>query len=381
MGVMRRAESRIGRTFSGFFGRSFKAHVQPAELAAKMVKEMEDRKTVSLSRTYVPNQVTVYLCPEDRAQFSSYEHGLAEELEGHALEFVLHKGYQLDGSARGRVRDRSGSSAGSVRRPGRDGQERGGQHPRCRPAPPPCPRRPLGSPRPLAGAPRRRPAAAASADGGERRPALRSVGGETESIPAATATGLGLARQTVTFRMGSRVQEFAQTRVVIGRGRDVDFHLEDPNASRRHAVVYWEGGRPLPQGPGIDQRQPGERAPCDGRPGAGRRHDHRRGQRDPRQGRLGRAAPARARDAQPHPARREARLPRHPVPLHLLGRALGVARIAVGGGRAPRGRRTRRHGRRRRGSPGSACGRSAVDAGAGARGGTPPPRRSREGGG
>jgi len=97
MGVMRRAESRIGRTFSGFFGRSFKAHVQPAELAAKMVKEMEDRRTVSLSRTYVPNQVTVYLCPEDRAQFSGYEHGLAEELEGHALEFVLTKGYQLAG--------------------------------------------------------------------------------------------------------------------------------------------------------------------------------------------------------------------------------------------------------------------------------------------
>jgi hypothetical protein len=95
MGVMRKAESRVGRTFSGIFGRSFKAHVQPAELAAKMVKEMEDRKTVSLSRTYVPNRLTIYLCPEDRAQFSGYEHGLAEELEGHALQFVLTKSYQL----------------------------------------------------------------------------------------------------------------------------------------------------------------------------------------------------------------------------------------------------------------------------------------------
>ena len=47
----------------------------------------------------------------------------------------------------------------------------------------------------------------------------------------------------MTLKLGSRVQEFAQTRVVLGRGRDVDFHLEDPNVSRRHTVVYWEGGR------------------------------------------------------------------------------------------------------------------------------------------
>jgi pSer/pThr/pTyr-binding forkhead associated (FHA) protein len=69
------------------------------------------------------------------------------------------------------------------------------------------------------------------------------VGGETQNIPAAMATDMGLARQTMTLRMGSRVQEFAQTRVVLGRGRDTDFHLEDPNVSRRHTVVYWEGGR------------------------------------------------------------------------------------------------------------------------------------------
>jgi hypothetical protein len=243
MAVMRRAESRIGRTFSGLFGRSFKAHVQPAELAAKMVREMEDRKTVSLSRTYVPNQLTIYLCPEDRAQFSGYEHGLADELEGHALQFVLEKGYQLGGppevsfetdrdlrlgqfgilaemraavEAGGPASTAAAGAAGGVRLPRRPG---------------------LTVVAPVEAVP------AEMGERDERRPGVRPVAGDTQSIPAAEAAGLGLARQTMTLRLGSRVQEFAQTRVVLGRGRDVDFHLEDPNVSRRHTVVYWEGGR------------------------------------------------------------------------------------------------------------------------------------------
>jgi Protein of unknown function (DUF3662)/FHA domain len=230
MGVMRKAESRVGRTFSGIFGRSFKAHVQPAELAAKMVKEMEDRKTVSLSRTYVPNRLTIYLCPEDRAQFSGYEHGLAEELEGHALQFVLTKSYQLAAPPEVSFETDRDLRLGQfgVRAEMGEAQAGGGLRPA---APALSPQDPV-------------PAVApAAAGGGDRRPTLRSVGGETQNIPAAMAADIGLARQTMTLRMGSRVQEFAQTRVVLGRGRDADFHLEDPNVSRRHTVVYWEGGR------------------------------------------------------------------------------------------------------------------------------------------
>ena len=245
MAVMRRAESRIGRTFSGFFGRSFKAHVQPAELAAKMVKEMEDRKAVSLSRTYVPNQVTIYLCPEDRAQFSGYEDGLAEELEGHALQFVLAHGYQLAGPPDvsfetdrdlrlGQFGVRADVRAAGESRGVKSGVPAGAAVADSS--------RPMATPPTPAGTPA--VAAFAVAPGvGERRPAIGSVPGDTQSIPAAEAAGLGLARQTMTLKLRSRVQEFAQTRVLLGRGRDVDFHLEDPNVSRRHTVLYWEGGR------------------------------------------------------------------------------------------------------------------------------------------
>ncbi len=31
--------------------------------------------------------------------------------------------------------------------------------------------------------------------------------------------------------------------MIVGRGRDVDFRVEDPNVSRRHAVIFWAEGR------------------------------------------------------------------------------------------------------------------------------------------
>ena len=34
---------------------------------------MEDHKTVSVSRVYVPNEFTVYLAAQDRESFASYE--------------------------------------------------------------------------------------------------------------------------------------------------------------------------------------------------------------------------------------------------------------------------------------------------------------------
>src|SRR5688572_14958503 len=47
---------------------------------------MEDHKVVSLSRTYVPNEYTVWLSQEDREQFAGYEGDLREELSTYLLE-------------------------------------------------------------------------------------------------------------------------------------------------------------------------------------------------------------------------------------------------------------------------------------------------------
>src|ERR1700716_982627 len=47
---------------------------------------MEDHRTVSVSKTYVPNEYAVYLSPEDHARFADYEDALVSELAGYLLE-------------------------------------------------------------------------------------------------------------------------------------------------------------------------------------------------------------------------------------------------------------------------------------------------------
>ena len=49
-------------------------------------KEMEEHKTVSVSRMYVPNEYVVFLSPEDRERFEGYEHALRDELSAYLLE-------------------------------------------------------------------------------------------------------------------------------------------------------------------------------------------------------------------------------------------------------------------------------------------------------
>src|SRR3989338_4105876 len=61
MSVLRTIEQKIEGLFEGVFGRAFRTHVQPVELARKLAKEMDDHRTVSVSRIYVPNEYTVFL--------------------------------------------------------------------------------------------------------------------------------------------------------------------------------------------------------------------------------------------------------------------------------------------------------------------------------
>jgi hypothetical protein len=86
MSVLRNLEAKLGGLVEGAFGRAFKTNVQPVELAHKLAKEMEDNRMVSVSRVYVPNHYRVFLSPDDRAQFTSYEPALRKELSDYLLE-------------------------------------------------------------------------------------------------------------------------------------------------------------------------------------------------------------------------------------------------------------------------------------------------------
>ena len=51
MPMLRSIESKLESLFEGVFGRAFRANVQPVELARKLVKEMDDHRNVSVSRS------------------------------------------------------------------------------------------------------------------------------------------------------------------------------------------------------------------------------------------------------------------------------------------------------------------------------------------
>ena len=88
MSVLRSLESKIAGLVEGTFSRAFRSEVRPVEIARRLAREMEEHKSFSVSRTYVPNEYVVYLSPRDRQRFADYEDALTDELAGYLLEFA-----------------------------------------------------------------------------------------------------------------------------------------------------------------------------------------------------------------------------------------------------------------------------------------------------
>jgi hypothetical protein len=95
MSVLRNLEEKIAGLVEGTFGRVFRSEVRAIELAHKLAKEMDEHRTVSVSRTYVPNEYVIWLSPPDRERFSTVEREVLEELGAHLLEHARRERYAL----------------------------------------------------------------------------------------------------------------------------------------------------------------------------------------------------------------------------------------------------------------------------------------------
>ena len=211
MTVLRSIEQKIEGLFEGVFGRAFRAHVQPVELARKLAKEMDDHRVVSVSRVYVPNEYTVYLSPGDRAQFEGYERSLVEELQTYLTEQARRESYALLSSPRVLMETDDDLAVGEFGIATRMVQ------PDRRPPEPGTP-----EPEPEAGQtmiyrPRQQPTEAVSPE------------------------ALGVERERVALTWDGERREVDKRRTVIGRSKECDVQLADPNVSRRHAELRQEG--------------------------------------------------------------------------------------------------------------------------------------------
>jgi hypothetical protein len=216
MSVLRTIESKIEGLFEGVFGRAFRTHVQPIELARKLAKEMDDHRTVSVSRVYVPNEYTIYLSTQDRRQFGGYEESLVGELEEYLAEHARREHYALLTAPRVLVTTDDDLAVGEFGIATRLVQAEGASG---RPAAePPPPELPLEQPQQTMI---------------YRPPAVEDP--EEEAPPAPPE------REVVTLTIDGRRQEVTTPRVVLGRSRSCDIRLPDVNVSRRHAEVRQEG--------------------------------------------------------------------------------------------------------------------------------------------
>jgi hypothetical protein len=226
MSVLRAIESKIEGLFEGVFGRAFRTHVQPVELARKLAKEMDEHRSVSVSRVYVPNEFTLYLSPEDRAQFASYEGSLVGELQEYLSEHARREGYALLTLPRVLIQtdgDLAIGEFGIATRVVSADQEV--------PALPDLPSEgavAVSAPAPLPVAPDPVPAATMV-----YRPAAAEP--DAEEPPTAPPQ-----RETVTLTIGDRLYPVTSSRVVLGRSRECDIRVADGNVSRRHCEIVQE---------------------------------------------------------------------------------------------------------------------------------------------
>jgi hypothetical protein len=93
-------EERLERAVEGFFGRLFRSGVHPVEIGKRLLRVMEDGKTVALRRTYVPNVYRITTGPSDYERLSQLEGKLVEELEIFVGEAARQRQWALPDSPR-----------------------------------------------------------------------------------------------------------------------------------------------------------------------------------------------------------------------------------------------------------------------------------------
>jgi hypothetical protein len=200
--ILRDFERRLGNAVEGFFAATFRSGLQPVELAKRLLREMDDAKTVGVHEVWAPNHFVFSMSPEDAERFEQAEQALISELKQVVREGAAERGwglvgppeieFQLDRSlSRGRFRCEASLVEGE-------------------PEPPP-------------------------ATGG-------TVGGAVGS----GAVGGGMAEGSLTVLEDGhpgRSYRLGRASVTIGRLPECDIVIADPGASRQHAQVRFDGER------------------------------------------------------------------------------------------------------------------------------------------
>ena len=116
MGILRDFERRLETIVEGFFARALPGGgVQPVELGKRMVRAMDEQKTVSVANVYVPNEFTFFLAANDVERLRPVENALGKELSAVARRAAASEGWRLLGPPAIRLVEDGGAAPGTFR--------------------------------------------------------------------------------------------------------------------------------------------------------------------------------------------------------------------------------------------------------------------------
>jgi FhaA, N-terminal domain/FHA domain len=212
MSVLKSLENKIAGLVEGTFSRAFRSEVRPVEIARKLAREMEEHKSFSVSRTYAPNEYRVFLSPRDRERFAGYEAALTAELAGYLLEHARRERLTLLSRPviEFETDDRLGLGEFGIQ---------------TRVAQP--------EDEPVEAAPEAR--SGRTIVYGNAESGSEPLGDEVPARPRARA-------ETALLLIDGRRVVVGPDGATLGRGRQSDVVLNDPNVSRQHAEIRPRGG-------------------------------------------------------------------------------------------------------------------------------------------
>lgn len=194
--------------FEGSFTRLFRSKIQPAELAHKLERAMDDGRQVSVGKVFVPNAYELELNPEDYAQFAGFKASLEHELAEYVAGIAKQRGYRMT-TRSPLVRVSANEQVGrrDIRVGGRIVD------------------------------PRIDPAAAAELEGEIERTRAMRIPPQYLATPRASTLVITAGRkQGTAFAVNGPLTR-------LGRGLDNEIVIDDARVSRHHAEIRWAAGR------------------------------------------------------------------------------------------------------------------------------------------
>jgi len=95
--ALKNIENRIEKLFQRGISRSFKSALQPIEIGARIVREVDLSRRLSSQGPISPNQIRVWLSDADAQRFDGFQKALVTELEETVRQHAVSEGYSFVG--------------------------------------------------------------------------------------------------------------------------------------------------------------------------------------------------------------------------------------------------------------------------------------------